>query len=109
MLVYCRAGVDRTDILIALTGTWLGIHHEQVLADYLASGQLVQARRLNLAFKSVNNIEQGGAAGCRFYCLSTEREGDKDLHVRECLLGNHFLEIDSVFFHAIPYSHAVYA
>jgi hypothetical protein len=46
VLVHCRAGVDRTGVVVALLGSWVGVPRERILADYLASGQLVDARRL---------------------------------------------------------------
>ena len=51
VVVHCRAGVDRTGVIVALIGRWLGVPHERVIADYLASGQLVEARRLHAALE----------------------------------------------------------
>lgn len=49
VLVHCRAGVDRTGVVIALLGAWLGVPRERIVADYLASGQAVEARRIHIA------------------------------------------------------------
>ncbi|MES2644740.1 MAG: tyrosine-protein phosphatase [Myxococcota bacterium] len=46
VLIHCHAGVDRTGVLVALLGTWLGVPRARIEADYLASGQLVDVRRL---------------------------------------------------------------
>lgn len=50
-LVHCHAGVDRTGVVVAILGTWLGVPRERIFADYLASGQLVDARRLESALE----------------------------------------------------------
>lgn len=52
-LVHCRAGVDRTGVVVALIGLWLGVPEDRIVADYLASGQLVEERRLRIAFEQV--------------------------------------------------------
>lgn len=59
VLVHCRAGVDRTGVVVALVGTWLGVPRERIVADYLASGQLVEANRLTDA---LDVAEQFGIA-----------------------------------------------
>lgn len=45
-LVHCHAGVDRTGVVVALLGAWLGVPADRIDADYRASGQLVDPRRL---------------------------------------------------------------
>jgi hypothetical protein len=68
VLVHCRAGVDRTGVVVALLGSWLGVPRERIVADYLASGQLVEARRLLAALDVADEhgidrlITESGAA-----------------------------------------------
>lgn len=76
VLVHCRAGVDRTGVVCALLGTWLGVPRERIVADYLASGQLVQARRLLTALEVADEygIERLVAdAGCQVDVLERAR------------------------------------
>jgi protein-tyrosine phosphatase len=68
VLVHCRAGVDRTGVVVALLGSWLGVPRERIVADYLASGQLVEARRLLAALEVADEhgierlVAESGAA-----------------------------------------------
>lgn len=56
VLVHCHAGVDRTGVIVALVGAWLGVPEERLLADYLASGPLVDAARLRLALEESRRL-----------------------------------------------------
>lgn len=54
VMVHCAAGVDRTGVLVAMVGAWLGVPRERIVADYLASGQLVEGRRLSSALETLD-------------------------------------------------------
>lgn len=41
LLIHCAAGKDRTGILAALTHTLLGVHHDDLMADYLLTNHAV--------------------------------------------------------------------
>lgn len=56
VLIHCRAGVDRTGVVVAMLGTWLGVPRERIVADYLASGQLVEERRLLRALEAAEAL-----------------------------------------------------
>jgi len=40
MLVHCTGGKDRTGVLVALTHRLLGVHRDDILADYLLTNQV---------------------------------------------------------------------
>lgn len=48
-LVHCAAGKDRTGLAVALLQTALGVHRDDVLADYLLTND---ARRIEVAFEA---------------------------------------------------------
>lgn len=56
VFVHCHAGVDRTGVIVALLGAWLGVPEERLYADYLASGPLVDAARLRLALQEARRL-----------------------------------------------------
>lgn len=45
VLIHCAAGKDRTGLLAALTHSLLGVAHDDLMADYLATNQAVDLER----------------------------------------------------------------
>lgn len=38
-VIYCSAGKDRTGVVVGLLQAWLGVHHDDVVADYLLTNE----------------------------------------------------------------------
>jgi protein-tyrosine phosphatase len=53
VLVHCAAGKDRTGIVIAVLLTAVGVSREDVVADYLATGDRLAAVRVGLARRAM--------------------------------------------------------
>ena len=45
VLIHCAAGKDRTGLLVALTHHLLGVHHDDMVADYLLTNTAVDLER----------------------------------------------------------------
>jgi protein tyrosine/serine phosphatase len=52
-LIHCTAGKDRTGILVALTHDLLGVHDEDIAADFLLTNQLMQVEARLTSFRPV--------------------------------------------------------
>lgn len=52
VLIHCAAGKDRTGIAVAVLLSLAGVDHEEIVADYLATGERLDRVRAQLASKA---------------------------------------------------------